>query len=417
VQQVVEAQARLVRRDWDNRWVMAALLSSTHKTAPLLLDVLLKDPPPAGGRPILARLAGQIGVNGSDADLARVLASLAGAGHAEERANVLRALGEGLQNSRRPLQLLWQQPPPQIKDVLPQFVRVFEDAARDGRDEKAPLRQRLAAVELLGFAPTHVARPALAALLAPQQPVEVQFAAVRALGAQTGPAVPDILLKAWPAAAPSVWREIQEVLFARPERLPALLDALAARSVLPQQLDAARVAQLRRLTDPKLRARAERLVAGAVNADRQRIVDGYKEALDLKSDAARGRATFRKVCATCHRLDDAGTEVGPDLRSALRDKSAEQLLVSILDPSREVDRRYTNYLVETTGGRSFSGMIVAETATSITLRRAEKAEDIILRTQIESIADTGKSLMPDGLEQQLTRQELADLIAYLRSIK
>jgi putative heme-binding domain-containing protein len=116
-------------------------------------------------------------------------------------------------------------------------------------------------------------------------------------------------------------------------------------------------------------------------------------------------------------LDDTGTEVGPDLRAALRDKTAEQLLVSILDPSREVDRRFTNYLIETKSGRVLTGLIAAETATSITLRRAEKAEDTVLRNQIESIADTAKSLMPDGLEQQLTKQDVADVIGYLLSVK
>jgi mono/diheme cytochrome c family protein len=57
-----------------------------------------------------------------------------------------------------------------------------------------------------------------------------------------------------------------------------------------------------------------------------------------------------------------------------------------------------------------------ETPASVTLRRAEKAEDTILRTQIEEIAATGKSVMPDELEKQLTKQDLADLIAYLMSV-
>src|SRR5262249_42126300 len=205
------------------------------------------------------------------------------------------------------------------------------------------------------------------------------------LAGHDAPQVAPSLLKAWPAAGPAVRREIQEALFARSDRLPALLDAIEKKTILPQQLDAARVAQLRKLPDAKLRQRAEALLLGAVDANRQKVIDSYKSALELPADVEKGNAVFKKNCATCHRLENVGTEVGPDLRSALRDKTGEQLLISILDPSREVDRRYTNYLVETTGGRSFSGMIAAETATSVTLRRAEKAEDVILRTQIESI--------------------------------
>jgi putative heme-binding domain-containing protein len=149
---------------------------------------------------------------------------------------------------------------------------------------------------------------------------------------------------------------------------------------------------------------------------RRKVVDAYRPALDLEGDRARGKAVFQKTCATCHRLEGVGTEVGPDLLSALRNKTAEQLLVDVLDPSREVDPRYLNYLVTTRAGRQFSGMIVTETASSLTLRRGEGAQDTVLRSQVESVESTGKSLMPEGLEEQLNRQALADVIAYLLSV-
>jgi len=273
------------------------------------------------------------------------------------------------------------------------------------------------AVELLAYRPDNANPVDLHPLIEPRQPAELQLAAVRSLAARLNGKEAERLLLAWPAAGPAVRREIQEALFAHADRLPALLDAIAKKTVLPQQLDAARIAQLRAHRVVALRTRAEKLLANALDADRQKIIERFRDALELKADAAKGRAVFKKVCATCHRLEDIGTEVGPDLRTALRDKTAEQLLISILDPSREVDRRFTNYVVETTAGRSLSGMIASESATSILLRRAEKAEDSVLRVQIESMRDTAKSLMPDALEQQLTKQELADVIAYLRGIK
>src|SRR5262249_49195049 len=150
--------------------------------------------------------------------------------------------------------------------------------------------------------------------------------------------------------------------------------------------------------------------------DRRKVVEDYKAALDLKSDAARGKTLFKKTCGTCHRLENEGTEVGPDLLSALRNKSAEQLLLDLLDPSREVDPRYLNYVVTTKNGRSFTGLLAAETASSITLRRAEKAEDTILREQIDTIEATAKSVMPEGLEMQLGKQDVADVIAYLQKV-
>jgi putative heme-binding domain-containing protein len=80
-----------------------------------------------------------------------------------------------------------------------------------------------------------------------------------------------------------------------------------------------------------------------------------------------------------------------------------------------VDPRYLNYQIVTKKGRAFGGLIAADTASSITLRRGEKAEDVIPRDQIDEIQATGKSVMPEGLETQLSKQELADLIAYLQS--
>src|SRR5262249_33568972 len=108
--------------------------------------------------------------------------------------------------------------------------------------------------------------------------------------------------------------------------------------------------------------------------------------------------------------------VGADLMAALKNKTREQLVLDILDPSREVDPRYQNYVITTKSGQSVTGLIATETASSITLRRGEKAEDVVLRSQIDEIKATGKSLMPDGLEVQVTKQDLADVIEYLLSV-
>src|SRR5262249_26407316 len=166
----------------------------------------------------------------------------------------------------------------------------------------------------------------------------------------------------------------------------------------------------------KVWQRALAALAGQTAPDRKKVVDEYQAALDLKAEADRGKAVFKKNCTTCHRLENEGVEVGPDLLSALRNKSREQLLTDILDPSREVDPRYVNYQVTDKAGRTFTGMIVAETASSITLRRAEKAEDVLLRGNIDVIEATAKSLMPEGLEMQLSKQDVADVIAYLQAV-
>jgi putative heme-binding domain-containing protein len=329
---------------------------------------------------------------------------------------VLDGLGQGLQNSGRPLARLWEQPPAVLKEAAAQARPFFERAAATARDGSRPVAERAAATRLLGHAPFTLASAPLRELLTPQVPAEVQLAAVRALALHSAPEVDDTLLGPWNSFGPTVRREVIEALFSRPDRLAHLLTALEQKKVLAAQLEPARLEQLRKHPNADLRRRAAAVLAGQVQPERKKVVEDYQGALDLPADAVRGKAVFKKTCSTCHRLENEGIEVGPDLLSALRNKSREQLLVDILDPSREVDARYINYLVTDKAGRSFTGMIAAETAASITLRRAEKAEDVILRSQIDTIEATTKSVMPEGLEMQLSRQELADVIAYLQSV-
>ena len=134
--------------------------------------------------------------------------------------------------------------------------------------------------------------------------------------------------------------------------------------------------------------------------------------LKLTGDASHGKAVFAKSCSVCHRLENVGNEVGPDL-AQLQNKSTAYLLQEVLDPNRNVDSRYVEYRATTKAGREFAGLLRAESATSITLRGQEGREQVLLRTEIESLESTGRSLMPEGLERDLSRQDLADLFAYI----
>ena len=417
----------VLQRYSDDQWIRAAVFSSTRNCAPEAIEVLksiadsnvrLDDGQQIRLRNNAGLFASQIGAMGNDKDRSQLLDRIASLDKSPEwQLELLDGLGRGMQNTTRPLSSLWKNPPEALRPALARLRSSFEASVGVAQNGSKSPAERTVAIQRLAQAPYDLAGPALVKLLAPTEPDAVQLAAVNALERHNESGVAPALLAAWPTASPALRREIQEALFARPDRLPALLDAIEAKQIRPNLLDPARVVQLRKLPNAKLRERATKLLAGAIDADRQKIVDSYKSALDLKPDVERGRALFRKTCATCHRLEDHGTEVGPDLKTNLRHKTPEQLLVAILDPSREVDRRYVNYIVETKSGRSVSGVIAAETATSLTLRRAEKIHEVILRSQIESIADTGKSLMPDGLEKEMDRRALADVIAYLRAIK
>ncbi len=419
--ELVAALARVARRDAADPWTQTAVLSSAGQCAPALLETLARDHAFASDSPgainLFTRLAALIGAGGSEADLARALALVNSGEQGTEtwRVALLEGLGQGLQNSARPLPRLWEQPPPALKTAVEQLRPVFQRAETACQDARRPVAERVAAARLLGYGPFSSAGSALAALLTPQTPGDLQLVAVRALGQHEDSRVAALLLEPWAGYSPSVRREVVEALFARPDRVARLLTEMEKGKVSAGQLEPIRLQRLREYPDLKLRQRARTLLAGQVPADRRQVLEEYRSALELKGDRDRGKAVFKKNCATCHRLENEGTEVGPDLLSALRNKTPETLLIDILDPSREVDPRYLNYQVTTTRGKVYTGILAAETASSITLRRAERAEDTILRDQIEKdgVQASNKSLMPEGLEKQLGKQDVADVIAYL----
>ncbi len=419
--ELVAALAKVARRDAGDPWTVSAVLSSTRRSAAALLESITSDKEFTTGasaqrRELVARLARLAGAEATDAELARLLGLLPASGREAEpwQLVLLDGLGQGLRGGARTPAQLWDEPPAVLKGAAARARPIFDHAATVAADEKRPVSERLAAARLLASGPFAPVRTAAPVLLTPQTPSELQLAAVRMLTPHARPEVAGLLLASWSAYSPAVRREVTEALFARTDRLQNLLDALRARQILPNQLEPIRLEQLRKHPDAKLRQQALALLAGNVASDRLAVVASYREALRLGASVDRGRQAFRKHCATCHRLENEGHDVGPDLRSTVRGKPGEYLLIAILDPSREVDPRYLSYAVTTKDGRTLTGLIAAETSSSLTLRRGEGSEDTILRSRIESIEATAKSVMPEGLEMQLSRQDVADLIAYIQ---
>lgn len=107
-----------------------------------------------------------------------------------------------------------------------------------------------------------------------------------------------------------------------------------------------------------------------------------------------------------------GHEAGPDL-AALTDTTPDALLTAVLDPNRDVDARYATYTAALKDGRVVTGLVASETANAITLKRQEGQADVILRADLDDLSTAGRSLMPEGLENDLKPADLADLIAFV----
>jgi putative heme-binding domain-containing protein len=293
----------------------------------------------------------------------------------------------------------------------------LRNAARAvAEDDKASEDDRLLAVRLLGREPKDqdADRDRLAKLLRPQVSGRLQQAAVAALGRTSDRRVPETLLAGWKSHSPQLRSVLLDTLLSRDAWAATLLASIEDKCTPAAEIDPAHRRRLLDNRDPKLKTRA-RAVFSEEGGPRSAVVASYRSALTTPGDPAAGAAVFKRACATCHKVGNEGVEVGPDL-ATLTDKSPESLLVAILDPNRAVEAKYTNFTVATTDGRVLTGLIAVETATAVTLKRQEGKEDVLLRSDIEQMAGSGQSLMPEGMEKDLTPKDVADVIAFLGGI-
>jgi putative membrane-bound dehydrogenase-like protein len=289
----------------------------------------------------------------------------------------------------------------------------LDDATAIAIDRTKPLADRLAAFGLLRWFSWTEAKSALITSLQPVEHGHIQLAGLRVLGSFNKHEVARELLAHWKQLTPPLRDEAITILLSRPIWHEPLIAALERGDIPPAQVSIPQRTRLVALKDPDLAERAKKVLASVALGPRKEIIDRYQEALTLKGDGGRGQIVYRRECASCHRLHGEGTDVGPSLET-VQHRSPQEILIHVLDPNREVSPNFLDYTVRLVDGRVLTGMIAAETDAGLTLRRAQKQEDSILRSEIEEITSSGKSLMPEGMEQKITEQEMADLIFYLR---
>ena len=207
-------------------------------------------------------------------------------------------------------------------------------------------------------------------------------------------------------------RRSSGLLLGRRAWVGPLLDAVGSGLVPPGQIPPTRRALLLNDRDPTIRRRAQALLGGEAPGPRAAALAAYRPVLDRPGDPDRGRLIFDRECLACHKLGDRGHAVGPNL-AGVRRKTPEEILVSILDPNREVSPEFLEYAIAIDDGRVVTGLVAAETPGSLTIRGREAVEQTILRRNVTEIASTGKSLMPEGLEKTIPPQDMSDLIAFL----
>ena len=418
-QQVLDGLVQLAGDARNSGEIHTALLSSVGSNADVLAARLLQESDFLKQRhapALLSSLGRIVGANRDSAPSFRLLSAMTSKqlSLSIQRAG-LAALGEGL--SRRGSSLTQLLGDRGASDGLrSQVAGLFENAAQLAQDDKQSNVQRASALGLLAFADFETASNHLSEFLAPQSPQLLQRAAVAALSQQNSDNVGTLLIEGWPGYSPQVRRDVTDALLSRAGRISLLLAAVESKTIVGSDLETDKKQQLMNHPNAAIRKQSRALLGAEINSDRAAIIAKYNKALELTGDSTRGLEVFKKTCAVCHRVGDVGHQVAPDLVS-VQNKSQADLVVAILDPNREAQPNFNSYTVMTEAGKIYTGIIASETANSITLRRSEAKEDVIFRTNIAEMISSGKSLMPEGLEKDLSMRDLADVIAFVKTIK
>lgn len=300
-------------------------------------------------------------------------------------------------------------------NTSPQIRQLMANAKGEILDENKSVEERLELLKLMGLSDFEERKTSLYAMLDNLQPFALQEEALQQLWNSDNREVGAELLKLWPDLGPEARKMAGSIMLYKSYNHDLLLTALEEKKVNPGELnlDLERRRVLLWSEDDKVKARAEALFTDAGVLQRKEAMEKMRPALGIAGDIHKGEEQFELLCSTCHQYGEMGKEVGPVLTEINR-KSKESLLHDILDPNAAVDTKYLNHSIRTKDGNIYTGIIYSENDEELRLRMTGGKEELIAKKNIEKLSSLGISLMPEGLEEGLSPEDLADLLAFLQ---
>ena len=421
---VVHALCTIAAKDGADRWVRAAVLSGIGNRLPEFLKTFRARPGvnSEAYSAVMQDLGQLFGSGASLADCQMLLKDIINSpDDLNSRIATTLGLVEGVNRRSEVrnfsggalLALLGNNPTVADRQLLTKFVR--QVSAQVGHTALTT-RARITATALLGYTTYEQNGPVLQKLMDTRNPPELQLETVASLARLGDARGADFLTKKaiWSNYTPRIKAAVVAALVSKPVFINVLFDAIQQEVITAAEISSMDRQRLMKHNDQAISNRAESLFKELEGGGRMKVYQDYRSILNDKADAGQGKAVFERACSACHTYAGTGGKVGPDL-TGVRNQPADALLLHILVPNYEVYPAYQAISVETRDGRSFSGWLLAETDNSLTLKTAFGTQESILRKNIKSLTNSGLSLMPEGLEQTMTKAELTNLIAFLKA--
>lgn len=440
--QSYQARSNILFNNIDDKWIQIAALSAiaSHE-GPLLSDVLkrFKNTEPAYAS-LIERLTGMIGATDDGPMITRLIQqSTARAGRPSLEgweAPVLSGLAAGMQ-SRTGTTLVRSTDQQTLVDI---FFKTSADALRTATlkllkasgiqnpqlqrssvkqavalalDASVPTQKRAAATEYLTLGEVEEHLDVLKNLLTPQEQIPVQLAALRTMGTIAGTAGCEFLIAQWPTLTNEI-RDAAIRLFLRDSAKVAILIGAMENGIVSTGAVSFN-ASVSLMLNPSeaLRERARKLFTDNAQKAKE-VAKSYQEALQLPGDSEKGKQVYLENCAICHQIKGKlGVSFGPDL-GTIHNWKKEDVLANIIDPNLSIVAGYDFWEIETKDGDILQGVIAAESASAVTLKNSGQADLIISRNNIRSLRSLGVSSMPSGLEKNISKEAMANLLEFLK---
>jgi len=302
-----------------------------------------------------------------------------------------------------------------LSKLLDAAAAITSQARETAADPGVHSLDRIAASALTGRdSDTRVeAVTQLTAWLDPKNSAETQATAIRALTAIAIPEVPAAFAKFWPTMSPAARQLTLEAWMSRESWALDLLQRIERKELPASAVETTQRARLLKHDSKRIRQLAES-VFDSTSSARGKVIESYRVALTMQGDPSNGHLIFTALCSVCHKRGTEGRDLGPDLLSVI-EHTPEKILGNILDPSADVQPGFNAYTCTLNTGEQIYGLLASESASSVVLKLVDGTSRTVLRNQLKMLQSQNLSLMPEGLEAAINVQQMADLIAYLRS--
>lgn len=436
--QAAEVRSQLLFRDIEDEFVQVAALSARSYDVKPLLESILKryQPHISAYGSLLERLTAMVAAD-EQSPYAYLLLQKATTSIAEDSVTwqvpVLKGFARGFKNRNASfspreqtllLKAFLEHPALAIKQASLQVLHskklsagrqinaTMATARKIAADENVSERERVLGINFLALQNPASHSSFLKALAISGKSLAIKLAAIRTLTAIPDETITEFTLENWQNLDPAVQDAALNAFMDNESRIKILLDALESGGI--QQTSIGWQRSIRLMTQPNIEMRNRARAILAKDDQRQKVIEEYRPALELKGDVSNGKLVYERNCAICHQVKGKdGIPFGPDL-GTIQSWPASGIMANILDPNQSISHGFDLWNIVLENGESLQGVITQETPSSITVRNAIGQVNTIAREDIVSQKAMNMSAMPVGLEKDINQQEMSDLLMFLK---